>query len=210
LFILSDSPPEKDVQWSDQGMLASYKFIHKFWLIHQDIKKRILLKKDSERSSAEDELSQFTNELVDKVTRNLENFHYNVIIANFHEAYNFLLKLNKDQLSSFVLLKNYLKILTMLSPVVPHFTAECLIEIEHSETISWPLINKKNLEKKIVKIVVQINGKKRGLISCDKNIDEKKLLNIIKSEKQYKKYFEDKVIIKTIYVRDRLINLILK
>ena len=43
LFILSDSPPEKDVQWSDQGMSASYKFIHKFWLTHQNIKERILL-----------------------------------------------------------------------------------------------------------------------------------------------------------------------
>ena len=209
-FILSDSPPEKDVEWSDQGMLSSYKFIHKFWLIHQNIKKRILLKEDNARSSDEDKLNQFTNELVDKVTRNLENFHYNVIIANFHEAYNFLLKLNIDQLSSLVLLKNYLKILTVLNPVMPHFTAECLVEIEHSETISWPLINKNNLENKIVKIVVQINGKKRGLITCDKNIDEKKIVNIIESENQYKKYFEDKVIIKTIYVKDRLINLILK
>jgi len=98
----------------------------------------------------------------------------------------------------------------MLSPVVPHFTAECLIEIEHGETISWPLINKKNLEKKIVKIVVQINGKKRGLISCDKDIDEKELLSAVKSENQYKKYFEDREIIKTIYVKSRLINLILK
>ena len=210
LFILSDSPPEKDVQWSDQGMLASYKFIHKFWLVHQTIKNRILLKKDSEQGVTENKLNHFSNELVDKVTKNLENFHYNVIIANFHEAYNFLSKLDKNKLNSSCLLKNYIKILTILSPVIPHFTSECLIEIEHKETVNWPLINEEFLEKKIAQIVIQINGKKRGLISCDKDIDEKELLSAVKSENQYKKYFEDREIIKTIYVKSRLINLILK
>ena len=210
LFILSDSPPEKDVQWSDQGMLASYKFIHKFWLVHQVIKNRILLKEDSEQGVAENKLNHFSNELVDKVTKNLENFHYNVIIANFHETYNFLSKLDKNKLNSSCLLKNYIKILTILSPVIPHFTSECLIEIEHKETVNWPLINEEFLEKKIAQIVIQINGKKRGLISCDKDIDEKELLSAVKSENQYKKYFEDREIIKTIYVKSRLINLILK
>ena len=210
LFILSDSPPEKDVQWSDQGMLASYKFIHKFWLIHQVLKNRILLKEDSEQDVTENKLNQFSNELVDKVTKNLENFHYNVIIANFHEAYNFLSKLDKNKLNSSCLLKNYIKILTILSPVIPHFTSECLIEIGHRETVNWPLINEEFLERKIAQIVIQINGKKRGLISCDKDIDEKELLSVVKSENQYKKYFEDREIIKTIYVKSRLINLILK
>ena len=210
LFILSDSPPEKDVQWSDQGMLASYKFIHKFWLVHQVIKNRILLKEDSEQGVTENKLNLFSNELVDKVTKNLENFHYNVIIANFHEAYNFLSKLDKNKLNSSCLLKNYIKILTILSPVIPHFTSECLIEIEHRETVNWPLINEEFLEKKIAQIVIQINGKKRGLISCNKDIDEKELLSVVKSENQYKKYFEDREIIKTIYVKSRLINLILK
>ncbi len=210
LFILSDSPPEKDVQWSDQGMLASYKFIHKFWLIHQNIKENILLKKDNNQKSTEDSFIQFTNEIVDKVTKNLENFHYNVIIANFHEIYNFLLKLDKDKLSSSTLLKNYIKILTVISPVIPHFASQCLNEIGHKESLNWPLVNKEILEKKIIEIVVQINGKKRGLISCDKNINEKKLINMIETEDQYKKYFDDKMIVKRIYVKDRLINLILK
>ena len=210
LFILSDSPPEKDVQWSDQGMLASYKFIHKFWLIHQSIKEKILLKENNKQNMADQELNQFTNELIDKVTRNLERFHYNVIIANFHETYNFLLKLNKNQLSSSVLLENYIKILTILNPIIPHFTSECLDEIGNKEIVTWPPINKKKLEKETIEIVIQINGKKRGLISCDRNIDEKKLLNMIKLKEEYKKYLEDKMIIKTIYVKDRLVNLILK
>jgi len=210
LFILSDSPPEKDVQWSDQGMSASYKFIHKFWLTHQNIKERILLKKNVEKNSDDHNLNEFTNKLVDKITRNLENFHYNVIIANFHETYNFLSKLDNSKLSSSCLLMNYVKILSILNPVIPHLTSECLIEVGYKKNIEWPLINEEFLEKKTTQIVVQIDGKKRGLVTCDKNIDEDKLLNVIKSENHYKKYLEDKEIIKVIYVKSRLINLLLK
>ena len=108
LFILSDSPPEKDVQWSDQGMVASYKFIQKLWLLHQKIKEKINLKINSGKES--NELSKFTNQLINKVTKNLEKFNYNVIVANFYETYNFMNK-KLDQLqNSEDLLINYKKI----------------------------------------------------------------------------------------------------
>jgi leucyl-tRNA synthetase len=105
---------------------------------------------------------------------------------------------------------NYVKILSILNPVIPHLTSECLIEVGYKKNIEWPLINEEFLEKKTTQIVVQIDGKKRGLVTCDKNIDEDKLLNVIKSENHYKKYLEDKEIIKVIYVKSRLINLLLK
>ena len=69
LFILSDSPPEKDVQWSEQGMTASYKFVQKLWLLHLKIKEKINLKINLDKKS--DELLKFTNQLIDKVTKNL-------------------------------------------------------------------------------------------------------------------------------------------
>ena len=213
LFILSDSPPEKDVQWSDQGMIAAYKFIHKFWLIHQNIRDKILSsKKDEvkEKNLSEEKLEEFTNEIIDKITKNLDSFHYNVIIANFHEIYNFLSKLQLSEVNSSTLLENYLKILIVLSPVIPHFSSECTDEIQQKEGTVWPIAIKEFLEKKTLEIVVQLNGKKRGLISCNKNTSEKQLVKIIESDNQYKKYFEDKTIIKTIYVKDRLVNLILK
>ena len=69
LFILSDSPPEKDVQWSDQGMQASYKFIQKFWLLHKKIISKISLKNENGDSSS---LESFTNIMIDKITKNIE------------------------------------------------------------------------------------------------------------------------------------------
>ena len=213
LFILSDSPPEKDVQWSDQGMLAAYKFVHKFWLIHQRIKEEILSsheKKEREKNLVEESFQKFTNEIIDKVTKNLESFHYNVIIANFHETYNFLSKLQISEINNSILLENYLKILTILSPVIPHFTSECMNEIHKEKELSWPKVNKKFLDESTHKVVIQLNGKKRGIISCNTDIDEKQLVDLINSDDQYKNYFKDKTIIKTIYVKGRLINLILK
>jgi len=213
LFILSDSPPEKDVQWSEQGMIASHKFVHKFWLIHQKIKDKIAsLKKNeaNEGNLAEEKLQEFTNQIIDKITKNLNNFQYNVIIANFHEIYNFLSKLQLDEINNTILLENYLKILTVMSPVIPHFSSECIDEIQKQDNSMWPIAVKKFLEKKTLEIVVQLNGKKRGLISCNKDTSEKQLRDLIETDNQYKKYFEDRTIIKTIYVKDRLINLILK
>ena len=212
LFILSDSPPEKDVQWSDQGMLAAYKFIQRFWLIHQEIKNEILSASENKKENLiEIDFQKFTNEIIDKITKNLDNFHYNVIIANFHETYNFLSKLEINKIKKSVLIENYVKILITMSPVIPHLTSECIDQIQSKKEKShWPITDKKFLEKKKLQIVVQLNGKKRGIITSGADIDEDQLLKLIKSDNQYKKYFKDMTIIKTIYVKDRLINLILK
>ena len=212
-FILSDSPPEKDVQWSEQGMLAAYKFIQKFWLLHQNIKEKIFAKKitlNSKKNSIEEELEKFTNELIDKVTKNLESFQYNVLIANYHEIYNRLSKIKVNEISSKILLDNYLKILTILSPVAPHFSSECIDELKMKIDPNWPTVDKNVIQKKVSNIVIQINGKKRGIIACDINTDESKILEIIKLQKQYEIYIKDKTIKKTIYVKDRLINLIIE
>jgi len=161
LFILSDSPPEKDVQWSDQGMVASYKFIQKFWLLHKRIMTKISLKEENQNSES---IDSFTNTLIDKITKNLERFHYNVIVANFHEAYNFLIKEIEKPINNLNLIENYKKILILLQPVIPHFALECLEEIDSKYKAEWPPINLKLIKKETFNIVVQINGKKRGLL----------------------------------------------
>ena len=79
LFILSDSPPEKDVQWSDTGMLASYKFIQKLFLLNEKIKSIIC----KEKTKVSEEVAKFINQYLKKLERNLSNFHYNVLLQIF-------------------------------------------------------------------------------------------------------------------------------
>jgi len=209
LFILSDSPPEKDVQWSDQGMVSSYKFIQKFWILHKKIIYKISENKKPNQVK-QDSLNRFTNALIDKVTKNLEKFHYNVIVANLYETYNFLIKeINKD-LNSDDLLENYESILKIMRPVIPHLTAECLDELNTKNQDNWPKVNKEYILDNEVNVVIQINGKKRSIINIEKNLDEKTLITAVKEDKNIKKILENNIIIRTIYVKNKLINLILK
>ena len=206
LFILSDSPPEKDVQWSDQGMLSSFKFIQKLWSLHSKILAKIELDR---KIDSEENLSKFTNQLIHKITQNLEKFHYNVIVANLHEMYNFLMKEIEKPLDSKILEENYKKILTLMMPFIPHLASECMKNITNDLT-TWPQISKEQLIVENINFVIQINGKKRDLINVKRNINEKDLLKEIQQNNEIlKKFLKDQVIKKTIFVSNRLINIIL-
>ena len=205
LFILSDSPPEKDVLWSEQGMLASYKFVQKFWLLHE----KIYLKKNKSSKLFNETIEEFTNQIINKINTSLEKFSYNVIIANLHEIYNFFNKITENEKLDDNLIANYTKVLKIMLPILPHLASECLNEISNEKKFMWPEVNQKYLQTKKQNIVVQINGKKRDLISNSDNLLEKDLIKTIMEKTELKKYLEDKVIIKTIYIKDKLINLIL-
>ena len=206
LFILSDSPPEKDVQWSEQGMIASYKFIQKFWALH----KKIIFYKKNSTNTFNESIEEFTNQILNKVNISLNKFSYNVIVANMHEIYSFFNKIINTKKIDNNFIDNYIKILIIILPVTPHLAKECLHELTNENAIAWPTINKKYLLKKSNNIVVQINGKKRGIISIEGSIHEKDLIEKIEKTKELQKFLENKKIIKSIFIKDKLINLILK
>ena len=207
LFILSDSPPAKDVQWSDQGMVSSYKFIQKLWNLHKNITKKI--QNINSTNILNNELNIFTNQLINKVTNNLENFNYNVIVANMYETYNYLIKYIEKENNAKNLLENYKKILIIFSPVLPHFVNECLEDLNVNKNFTWPNIDNTYLETESVDYIVQINGKKRAIINDKKNISQEILLKNIQSNTITKKYLDNKSIRKIIFVKNRLINLVI-
>ena len=166
LFILSDSPPEKDVQWSEQGMIASYKFVQKLWILHQKIKEKITTSKNLDEDSEKN--SEFTNQLIEKITQNLEKFNYNVIVANLHEMYNFMNKSIDTFHNTNKLRENYSKILYLLSPILPHFSSECIEDLGLKNNANWPKADPKYLKNDNIEIVIQINGKKRAILNKQK------------------------------------------
>ena len=206
LFILSDSPPEKDIQWSEQGMVASYKFINKFWGLH----KKILISENIASDIFDESLEQFTNQILLRMNVSLNKFSYNVIVANLHEIYTFFNKVIESKIINNNLISNYIKILTMMLPITPHLANECLSEITNDKKFYWPEINKKYLENNKYNIVIQINGKKRGLILIENNISKDDLIEKIKKESEINKFLNGKNVIKSIYIENKLINLIIK
>ena len=206
LFILSDSPPEKDVQWSEQGMIASYKFLQKLWSLHNKIKDKLKIDNTNEKNVSD--LEKFTNQMVHKITNNLENFNYNVIVANIYETYNFLNKEIEGKISSEILKKNYIKILILFSPAIPHFSSECLEELGIIDN-SWPKTNLDLLIEEKIDYIVQINGKKRAILNENRDIKEEALLQKARSNKLIEKYLIGRNINKVIYVKNRLINILI-
>tara|TARA_B100001063_G_scaffold245876_1_gene282930 strand:- start:4742 stop:7162 length:2421 start_codon:yes stop_codon:yes gene_type:complete len=206
VFILSDSPPEKDIQWSTKGMEACYRFIQKLWSLHYSILE--IMKMDVEKINNE-KIDEFVNFNLSKITQNLENFNYNVIIANLHEINNFFNLIVKDNKNYANLKSNYIKILKIMSPVIPHFASECLEQLGNNLILTWPEIDMKFLNKKEFNIVIQINGKKREIITTKNELSEDELIKIINKNEKVTKHLNNKNIKKTIYVKNKLINLII-
>ena len=205
-FILSDSPPEKDIQWSDSGMSSAYKYIQKLWLQNE----KIFLILKNKKVNSNEEIDLFINQAINKINFALEKFRYNVIIAVFHEIYSFFNKILETNLNYANLKENFKKVLIIMLPVIPHLANECLEKIDEKNDIKWPIVNDKFIQNDKSNLVIQINGKKRALISIEKGLNEKKILEQIKNDKLIDKYIKGKNIFKTIYVQDKILNLIIK
>jgi leucyl-tRNA synthetase len=205
LFILSDSPPEKDVQWSDEGIKSSYKFIQKLWVLNQKIIQEI---EANHPPNQNNDLEKITNKFIKEVTLNIENFSYNKIIANYHEIYSALNKVIVNKIEKKKLIENYKKILIAINPVIPHFSNECMEMINVKEKILWPKVNEKFLLEDNVKFIIQFNGKTRKIIVSKKNTTENLLLTKIKEDKKLNEYLDNKNIQKKIFIPNKLINII--
>ena len=206
LFILSDSPPEKDVQWSEQGIASSYRFIQKLWILNSSILDEI---KKNHPKDFNDDFKKTTNIFINNVTDNLSKFTYNKIIANFHEIHSSVSKLLKKKYSSKTIIDNYKKILICMMPVIPHFANECISLIKDKSVLEWPEVNKQLLIEENINYVVQINGKKRGLIKANRNISEEGIINLIKENVEINKYIKNQELKKKIFVPNKLINIII-
>ena len=134
----------------------------------------------------------------------------NVIIANLHEIYNFLSKQITFQIKKEILKKNYVNILILMSPIIPHFAQECLESLNIKKKINWPVAEEQYLKEDNVEIVIQINGKKRLSLKNKIDSSEKEIYdNLIKTE-YFKKNYKTDEVKKIIYVKNRLLNLIIK
>ena len=205
-FMLSDSPPERDVQWSLEGVSAAFKFIQKLWKLNNEI----LNKKDSTSKSEDIELQIAVNKTVYNVTQNLENFQFNVVIANIHEIYNLLYHHVINNKTSNKTLKNeWEKITMLLMPLAPHLAHECCEKI--NKKYYWPKYDSKLLKEENCTIVVQVDGRKRGILEMPINAKETMVIKKSKEIDNVSKYVENTAkIIKNIYIKNKLVNFITK
>ena len=204
-FILSDSPPEKDVQWSDTGVISSSKFLQKIWNLNQSIINREVTKLNKkEEEIFENKIDHY----ILKIDNSINNFQFNVAIAQFYEIYKYFSESAKLHIGNKLLLNNLTKIMKLLIPFTPHLANECLVNLKCKNPEKWPEINKQILNTIKINLVVQINGRTRDVLNVKKDIFEKEVDNLIKKSSKASKYLKDKKIKKIIFVKNKIINYI--
>ena len=206
-FILSDSPPDRDIQWSDSGIQGAFKYIQKIWRVCEKVK---IYKQ--EKKEVENNFLTKTNLLIKEISECIEKFHINVAVA---KLYIFLNNLNeeidKKILNENDIINSYKKYLIIISIFIPHIANECWEKITKKNDLTaqeWPKIEDNLIKNDNFDIVIQINGRKRAIINAINNESEENILSKSLAIKNIKVILEEKKIIKKIFIKNKLLNIV--
>ncbi len=216
-FMLSDSPPERDINWSDSGIHGSWRFCQKIWsTITSNLSilndKNITLH-DQDSSENAQMLLQNTYQSLDAVTKSIENFQMNVGVAKIYELINHISKFKVfDENDKRALKTSLIILMRIIEPMVPHLAEECWNLCGNNKSLTsepWPDVDEKYLVKETVKIVIQVNGKKRAEVETKVEASEEDVLKEVKNIKSVNEQIQNAVIIKKIFVPNKILNIVI-
>jgi len=207
-FMLSDSPPDRDLEWTERGVVSSYKFINKLW----DIAEKSSLYKPNLNKNIINQLDGF-DKIINEISINIESFHFNKSVAKIYEYVNLLSSLMGEENISEDELREAIKNLSIIiHPFIPHISEEIWEKTNNCglcATANWPK-TKKIIVLETFKMPIQINGKTRSLIDVNKDDDKNLILERVMKDNKIIKYIENKEVVKTIFVKDKIVNLVVK
>lgn len=212
LFTLSDSPPEKNLEWTDSGIEGCYKFLNKLYMFTKNF---VSNEHSAESDSKEDkvkELQQKTHSTIKTVSDNIEHKHLNKAIATIRELtnsiYSYKIKSNQD----IDVVKNALEVsVQLLNPFVPHVTEELWEMLGHKQNLSdstWPSYDESLLKQNNKKIAVQVNGKLKIVLAFPQESEEEEIKAFVLNEDKVKSAIDSKEVRKVIYVPNKLVNIV--
>ncbi len=212
-FILSDSPPDRDMEWTESGLEGSWRFLNKVWnIISKDDYTNVSAETFDARELKDLNLLKSTNKYIKNTTKHIQDFQFNNAIASIRSLFNEIneyLIFNKNCLS---LKKHALKqFLKLIHPICPHISSELWLKIGNTNQLStekWPSVEEKYLINDEIIIPIQINGKRRDEIVLNENLEEEEIFKLVLSKEQIKK-FVTKRPKKLIYIPNRIINIVL-
>ena len=206
-FILSDSPPDRDIQWSDNGIQGAFKYIQKIWRTYEKIR---IYKKQKEQNN--NTLIKNSNILIKEISNCIEKFHINVAVAKLYVYLNNLNEeIEKQNLEKEVIVDVYKKYLIIISAFIPYIANECWEKITGNQDMTsqeWPKIDISFLNKENFDIVVQVNGKKRAIINATNNESEENILSKSLAIKNIQVILDKKIIAKKIFIKNKLLNIV--
>jgi len=218
LFILFAAPPERDLDWSDQGVEGAYRFLNRVWRLVNELLPLNTDKPDKVRykdfNDGEKELLYVSNYTIKKITQDIEErFHFNTAVSSIMELVNTLYE-HKDKVmeeNEWILGHTIESLLILMAPFAPHITEELWENIGNQESIhlsEWPNWDEEALKRDEITIVVQINGRVRDKIDISANASDEEIEKKAISCERVQKHLIDKKINKVIIVPNRLINIV--
>lgn len=223
LFILSDSPPGRDFDWSDAGVEGCYKFVNRMWRLFIQNKQNIVLDykvpEISELTKENNNLVRQTHIAIKRITQDINaEFQFNTVISMYREFTNTIYEYtgNKKEYSEQdknVLSFALLTLLKMISPVVPYMSEELGEILGMTESVheaKWPIFDENLAKMSAITVVAQINGKIKDKIEVDAEISKEELEKVAMNSPKIQAQLEGKQVIKVITVPGKLVNIVVK
>jgi leucyl-tRNA synthetase len=214
-FMLSDSPPERDVEWSEAGVEGAWRLINRIWDTCEpatELLEKVDLDALPETVSEEEmALRRLTHKTVDAVTDDIENFRFNKAIARLYEFINGTKKAVTKDMSDFVKAEALSALTRLVAPFVPHVAEECWAHMGGNGLLCdapWPRADKSLLVAETVTLPIQVNGKRRGEISVPAEASKDEVEALAMADANVQRHIEGKQIRKLIVVPGRIINIV--
>ena len=222
MFCLFASPPERSLEWSEQGVEGSFRFLSRIWRLISDNINYIMGAEpyDENCSLADEQLKNLYSKIhqtIKKVTVDIDSrFHFNTAIAAIMELFNETNQFSasfayNDKLSCSLLKKAVETMIVLLCPFTPHISSELWQVIGgEGELINypWPLYRADALEQDICLLVIQVNGKVRSRIQVKSSLPEDEIRKIALTDEKISPFIEGKTIRKVIIIKDKLVNIV--
>ena len=211
--MLSDSPPNRDMEWSDSGVEGSWRFLNKLWkfvkaLTNKNIKDGL----PTNISIQNRELLTFMNTTIKDVTKAIDEFHFNIAVAQIRSLFNLVssYKIENDNDATVIHFVTS-KLLILINPMVPHLAEELWFTLGNKNSISnksWPKVDLGYIKKDNIKIPIQVNGKVRAVIEVPIDLDKGEIEEIALKEKNVLKFL-NKNPKKVIIIPNRVVNFVI-
>ncbi len=222
LFCLFAAPPERDLEWSEQGVDGGFRFLNRVWrlfTVWMDSVKDTAPFRGSADSldEPEKELYRKAHQTIFKVTKDIEDrFHFNTAISAVMELFNTMSAVepgDSTEDTRAVMRLAMDSVVLLLSPIVPHFTEELWRTLGHDLSIlleKWPVCTESALEKDELLIVVQVNGKLRSRFNISADESEDAIKEKALGDERVQKFINNKPIKKVIVVKKKLVNIVVE
>ena len=217
-FMLSDSPPERKLEWTSSGIDGSNKYLIKIWNFFKKLKlSEVSFYEDYDYKQEKNKnLVEKTHLYIDKITKSLDNFQYNVAVAQIRELSNVFLSYeasNEDSEGLIAIKFSLTKWIILISPMIPHLAEELWKILGYEKTLvtsqKWPKANLNYIKNTNAKIVVQINGKKKLVLDIPKNLNKKQTQELLMKREDVKTLIGNRDIKKTFVVPNKIFSLVI-